>query len=191
VKYGIITDIAYSDPNTTVTVFLGEDYDMDNETINSVYYSTLKAPQGFPTNPNKWTVYTLDNSSRTQSSPTSGTWYNINSEQIDIPMGSWKLGYWCSSQINKAAAGSITLLSSLSTSTSSEISGSIWTNYMLGSSLATLISPSHRKNTVTFSTGAGGDIYYLIHKTLSAGMASIQVRGDVSGTLIKAECAYL
>jgi hypothetical protein len=50
-KYFIITKVAYSSPNTTITVYGGTDYDLANAAITSPYYSTQKAPQGFPLNP--------------------------------------------------------------------------------------------------------------------------------------------
>ena len=46
-KFGIITAVA----DTALTVFFGTDYTLNNETITSPYYSTQKAPLGFPLNP--------------------------------------------------------------------------------------------------------------------------------------------
>ena len=50
-KYFIITKVAYSSPNTTITVYGGTDYDLANATITNPYYSVVKAPQGFPLDP--------------------------------------------------------------------------------------------------------------------------------------------
>src|SRR5574344_1775354 len=67
VIYGIITAISYSSPNTTLT-FLHEInpsnslalHLMGNSAITNNYYSSMKAPYGFPLNPNNWTVKITD-----------------------------------------------------------------------------------------------------------------------------------
>jgi hypothetical protein len=47
-KYMYIIGVSYSSPNTTITVTGGSDYDLDNETISSPYFSKAENPQGFP-----------------------------------------------------------------------------------------------------------------------------------------------
>src|SRR5574344_2868013 len=61
--YGIITKISYSSPKTTLT-FLHEInpststalHLMANSAITANYYSSMKAPYGFPLEENKWTI---------------------------------------------------------------------------------------------------------------------------------------
>lgn len=89
VKYFIITKVAYSSPNTTITVYGGTDYDLTSATITSPYYSMVKAPQGFPLSPSKWTVTATGDYSN--SSATAGTVYNVLS--LSIPIGSWDCVY--------------------------------------------------------------------------------------------------
>ncbi|WP_442766606.1 hypothetical protein, partial [Mitsuokella multacida] len=56
VKYFIIVAVSYSYPNTTVTIYGGTDYTLENAAITDPYYSMVKAPAGFPLDPAKWTV---------------------------------------------------------------------------------------------------------------------------------------
>ncbi len=60
VKYAIITAVgSYSGGATLITVYCGNSlYDVDNEAISGTYYSTAKAPLGFPLNPIYWTEET-------------------------------------------------------------------------------------------------------------------------------------
>jgi len=53
-KYYYITAVSYSSPNTTVTITGGSDYDFDNETVSSNYYSKSSSPVDFP----QWFNYT-------------------------------------------------------------------------------------------------------------------------------------
>lgn len=89
-KYFLITSVSYSSPNTTLTVYGGTDYDLANASITNPYYSTDKAPQGFPLDPTKWTV-SLAIADASQANPTSNTWYNVGgtNSQITIPIGAW------------------------------------------------------------------------------------------------------
>lgn len=96
VKYFIITAVSsYSGGNTTITVYGGTDYDLADAAISSNYYSTQKAPQGFPLDPSKWTVVKLDTTRRQQSNPTNFAWYNLGTtnSQISAPIGVWKVRY--------------------------------------------------------------------------------------------------
>jgi len=87
VEYFIITKVAYSDPNTTVTVYGGTDYDLANAGITDPYYSMMKAPAGFPLDLNKWTVQLIDATMKDQQNPTVQTWYNVGSLSLTIPIG--------------------------------------------------------------------------------------------------------
>jgi len=49
VKYAVAIDSSYSDPNTTVTIAVNDDYTIANATISDNYYSYSSKPQGYPT----------------------------------------------------------------------------------------------------------------------------------------------
>ena len=93
VKYFIITSVVFSTPNTIITVYGGTDYTLANAAITLPYYSTHKAPQGFPLSPTVWTIVSTDSNLRTESSPSS-TWHTISGiPTIILPVGSWKVSY--------------------------------------------------------------------------------------------------
>ena len=87
-KYFIVTAVAA----TSLTVWGGTDYTLANATITSPFFSYHKEPFGFPATPIKWMVQTTDTANRTQA-PAAGTWYNLNSNNIVVPIGVWRLGY--------------------------------------------------------------------------------------------------
>lgn len=50
VKYGVVVSSAYSDPNTTVTIAVNNEYTIANAAISENYYSYVVKPQGYPAN---------------------------------------------------------------------------------------------------------------------------------------------
>lgn len=94
--YGIITAVAATtitflheiDPTDSLALYL-----MANSAITVPYFSTQKAPFGFPTSSRKWTFYKNYVSTTSQATPTGGTWYNIGSFSINIPIGVWDIDF--------------------------------------------------------------------------------------------------
>ncbi len=94
--YGIVVAVT----STTIT-FLHEidptdsqaKYLMADSAITDAYYSPVKAPQGFPMEPTKWTVKAINSNSNIVSSPTSDSWYHLGSFSLVIPIGSWIVEY--------------------------------------------------------------------------------------------------
>lgn len=91
VKYFIVTKVAYSSPNTTMTLYGGTDYTLVSAAITSPFYSIVKAPVGFPLNPDKWTVESTKAANASQGTAVAGTWYNISTFQISLPIGVWRV----------------------------------------------------------------------------------------------------
>lgn len=85
-KYGIVVRI----PNgTSIQIYCGHvgGYTLSNERIYLPAYSRDKVPNGFPADPNVWSVNVTDNTLRDQSFPTVGVWYNVGAVQIGVPIG--------------------------------------------------------------------------------------------------------
>lgn len=183
-KYGIITKLAYSAPNTTVTIYMGTDYSLANETISNPYYSIVKAPYGFPLDPSKWTVTFTDSTRRVQT-PTINTWYNPGSPSLAVPIGCWNVEYrsWA---YGEALIHCETALSTSSSSVSdSTLVGGIYaasTSAVAG--MVTILAVL----TLTAKT-----TYYAITRTQSSpgGGSTVGWLNDWSPMLIKATCAYL
>ena len=121
-KYFIVTNISYSAPNTTITLYGGTDYTLANAAITSPYYSPTKAPFGFPMDPAKWSVRVADGSTYSQATPTANTWYNLGSVSITIPIGSWDVLYQSDQLSDRGGGGGVASLISatLSTANNSE-----------------------------------------------------------------------
>jgi hypothetical protein len=92
-KYFFVTKVAVSSGDTELTLYGGTDYNLESEAIYFVQVSRAKAPKGFPLSSTKWDLEVRDTSFASQTSPTSGTWYNAGSVSIDLPIGEWTLGY--------------------------------------------------------------------------------------------------
>jgi len=187
VKYFIITAVSYSSPNTTITVYGGTDYDLVNATITSPYYSTQKAPQGFPLNPDKWSVKVTDASSREKSSPANGTWYNLGSMVLSIPIGDWDI-FYTTDCYAVATEGRIDINTTLSTSPSSESSAIFTERMTLAPVSFSGFTFSHRNHlTLTSKTN-----YYLNMRVVNSNSPTLLARdGATVPATIRATCAYL
>lgn len=114
VKYGIIHAIAYSAPNTTVTVYMGTDYTLNNETISSPCYSPVRCPYGFPMNPDKWSVESTKGFSNLGGAATQNVYYNLGTWTIVVPIGVWKFDYEAVCAGSRAS-GDVTIQSTIAT----------------------------------------------------------------------------
>lgn len=190
VKYFIITKVAFS-TNTTVTVYGGTDYDLADAAITLPYYSTAKAPAGFPLDPTKWTVEVNDTSGTNVNTPTQNTWYNPDSRSISIPIGIWNVEYSCALYIYDNGT-SLWINTTLSTANNTQSDADFTTSYVLdGASTASNLSigsAASRKKTLVLTSKTP---YYLNIKTSIANITLIKINGGEINTIIRAVCAYL
>lgn len=189
-KYFIVTAKGSAGVSTTpITVYGGTDYTLTNTTISNPSFSPVKAPLGFPMDPAKWTVTFSDTSDRTQSSPTTNTWYNLGSLSISIPIGAWRISYKVSARVSRTASTSTNMLSTLSTANNSESDSANTLITTIGGASGTLLITTVL-NMFNLLTLAAKTTYYLNART-TLGATDIGHRGDVGATVIKAECVYL
>lgn len=188
VRYAIVTKVEFS-TNTTMTVYGGTDYDVDDtatHTISAFSYSSAKAPAGFPLDPTKWTVEVKDTSDDTQSSPTVNTWYNLGPITLDIPIGVWRTSYDCVIQLNSTT--SVTMLATLSDANNTESDKDYTTVIAASHSSATVFTC--RKEKILSLTAK--DTYYLNARYNSGTVTALSFLGSTwSPTIIRAICAYL
>jgi len=192
VKYFIITKVAYSDPNTTITIYGGTDYDLADAAITNPYYSTQKAPLGFPLDPDKWTVEVIDTENRTQLSPTSDTWYNPGAISIDIPIGIWRVYYSAVTLAQQDGAEEYaSIFLTLSTTNNSESDSEFTTTH----SVYTQTNEIRRSVNSVYNSKilklSNKDTFYLNIKTDRSDVIEIAIRGGTAPTIIRAVCAYL
>ncbi len=185
-KYFIITAVSsYSGGNTTITIYGGTDYTLTSATITNPYYSIAKAPFGFPLSKTKWTV-SYSGTAGNQGSPVGGTWYNVATNKITIPIGDWNLYYNTRIAATGPGTGYLECFATLSTANNSESDSAMTTtiNLSAGPTQFGYVSVSAMKE---YAVASKTD-YYLNLKTTVAGTTTIYVATPV---LIKAVCNYL
>ncbi len=179
--YGFVHSIS----STVIKLYGGTDYAVANSAITAVYYSHAKSPFGFPTDPTKWTETLTDTSDRSQATPSSGTYYNLGSLSIDIPIGIWRVSFSVSFQVNTTSAP--VAFTALSTANNSASDTELLC--IASASAAAALLNSFRQEKIL--TLAAKTTYYLIG-AYSGTATSIGFIGSTwQPTLIKAVCAYL
>lgn len=190
-KYFIVTAIAAG----TITLYGGTDYTLAAGAISAVFFSTAKSPLGFPLNPDKWTEKLSDVTDRNQVSPVYGTWYNLGSLSLAVPIGAWELewsahvrGYVNSDSIPTTNAALSTVNNGVS---DPELLDGFAINYSANGSYANDKTSGQRKVYVLVAKTT----FYLIARITGAGAGpgnSLVFYGSsVRPTVIKAVCAYL
>lgn len=193
VKYFIITAVAYS-AVTTVTVYGGTDYTLANAAITLPYFSRIKAPDGFPLSPAKWTVEFTDSTSLSQASPATTTIYNVGSVSITIPIGVWRVYYEANVEevVTTSALRNLVLNIDLSTTnnTFSDVTMRGRAAMSGATGANTYCFTFHREKTYTL---ASKTVHYLNASATCAtdAITSLSYRGDLGTTVIRAICSYL
>ena len=191
VKYFIITKVVYSSPNTTVTVYGGTDYTLANEAIIYPYYSSAKAPAGFPLDPTKWTVTVTDSTQRSKTTDISdSTWYNIDAAaQISVPIGIWNVSYmvYGSSSVTATPAWHNVRVCLSSSPNSCSDNLSLREHLVLTDLHNNILSVA----TIKVVTTAKTTYYVNIQCSANTAITLLRHYNDLYPMVIKAECAYL
>lgn len=188
-KYFIVTKTpTFSSPNTTITMWGGTDYTLANAAITLPYYSHAKSPFGMNIDPAKWTVTTTNTANTSQASPVNGTWYNIASINIVIPIGVWYVDYQTTLDGWKGSASNADLNTALSTANNSRSNSTLSNRSYHASVSADVMSNHSAKDLLTL---ASKTTYYLNCMSNADSLGSINMRGDFAIIIIRAVCAYL
>ncbi|MFX1499345.1 MAG: hypothetical protein ACFFDH_00110 [Promethearchaeota archaeon] len=194
-KYFIITAIDYSSGQTTITMY-GGNFTLTSSPISNVFYSTSRAPLGFPLDPNVWTEKFKDTILRSQSSPAVNTWYNLGGISISLPVGIWEVEY-------SAAVRSRHTTGGLSRDTSAEISLSADPNAESDEELtarsALITNPvatqpelhAQLSKNKPMSIEIAAKTYYTVVRTTTTGVNDIALLNDLVPLIIRAKIAYL
>ena len=191
-KYAFVHSNTYS-TDTTVTLYTGTDYGIDDGTISLFSYSSMKSPTGFPLDPLKWGVYVTDTSSRLQASPVSGTVYNPGTVnvQIPVPIGLWRFGYEVNAYVNNDTATDTNNMS-VSLSTANNSHSDVTMKSTIRNSGASgswnMVIPARRERSLSVSVKT---LYYLVCSVDASSVENIGFRGDVGNTNLFAVSAYL
>lgn len=186
---------------TTITFYGGTDFTLVNAAITLPSYSLVKSPVGVDTSPAKWAETLKDTSSRSQASPTSGTWYNPGSLTLAFPIGAWIATFTGSMQgiVTAPAAqasNQLQVRATLSTANNSESDSDLTSS---GFAVATEESLTNLTAAFPFARPpktivVAAKTSYFANVTVSLGsntFNSVALRGDQSPTIIRAVCAYL
>ena len=151
----------------------------------------VKAPLGFPLDPEKWEVKVTIVTSTNQANPVAGTWYNIGTNTINIPIGIWDVYYQAGGVRVAGENETMRLNVTLSTANNSESNaeytavlyggGASSGSYRLGGSLTNSFL-------LDLSTK---DTYYFNQRVIDAGAVEINCRWSEGTAILKATCAYL
>lgn len=188
--YGLITAVTSTsitflheiDPTDSQALHL-----MANSSITSPYYSTQKAPFGFPLSPTKWTVKLVDSTSRSQASPTSDQWYNPGSLSINIPIGIWNIRFSCLVYAHRDSGGG-SKFSSLSTANNSASDSEFTISSFIVVANADIGSPHNVEKVLDLSSKT---TYYPIIKTNMASATTIQFFNAGNPLVVSCASAYL
>lgn len=188
-KFGIIHDVTA----TTLSVFFGTDYTLNNEAITSPLYSTEYAPKGFPASKEKWLIQAIDTTSRKSNTPSKATWYLPSGATSNITLGKGKymLGMEVSARSHSSASSTwcqtqVAVSTSTSSATDSEFISSASSD-QASSGLITLTESFKREKIVTITSNT---TYRIIHYSDVHGTMG-NTNGFESNARIYAYSAYI
>lgn len=167
--------------------------------VSTVDYSGVKAPFGMPVDSTKWAITNYYKADFTQTSPVSGTWYNLTTTsgtaggmKINLPIGRWKRGYDVPA-IAINGTNQPNAYATLSTAAATESDNSMTSFIGVGIQIASanIQAKLTREDRAAIDITAATD-YYLNAKTVTASATTLALRGstDFAGTLY-ADLAYL
>lgn len=187
-QYFVITKVA----TTVLTVYGGSDYNLSTGTITNPYFSSAKAPYGFPLDPDKWTQKT-ETAAAGESSPGAGTWYN-HGGSLTVPIGLWWVSYESNLYGYTSNSGEQYISSStLSTANNSE-SDNNWTVQQVWRTLVGGTTEDQQHGTGVYKRAimslTTSDVFYLNCSAATA-INAVGFMGSGTPSKIKAVCAYL
>lgn len=198
IKKAIITDVQLTTPTTTlVTLYHGTDHMLANSAITLPHYSHVKTPAGFNMNPDKWSVQYYTDTDLTQTSPASGTAYNIGGITLSFPIGVWDTLVQAMIIANATFASVMPSLStSFGISTLNNGYGQTTLRSNLRSGLPIMTNGNLGEKFIikhVVTTGVKTVYYILVAQanTTSAAITSILVQNSVFRLIFKITSAYL
>lgn len=181
-KYGIIVAVSA----TTLTVFFQTGTTLNNEAILKPYFSRVKTPFGFNSDPTQWSVSATDSTNRLITDLTAYTTMTVS---LPVGIGAWHLFYTLVMRVTNGSAaakrGYITLSSDGSTETDPELTSTLYvpaTSGLVGS-----LTQTARKNVVFTSAKT----LLFMGKNSSGSSVTQMDNATTSPVLVYATCNYL
>lgn len=186
-EYAIITKIVFGSPNTTITVFTGNDHNIPNLTLSAPYYSVQKSPYGFPTDAGKWR---LANRFRLQTlgtnSATFAAWAS-NGWGLTVPTGAWQVGYDLA--LFEPASGITSTYHISPTSVIGSATSAVdirFSSRVAATAASNTFNNARRANPINITTAEVWTLYQAANGATTGG-----VDADDQMAEIFAECAYI
>lgn len=181
--YAIVTKVA----TTTATCQVPEGCTIATSGgVSAVDLSSVKVPYGFPADEGRWRVETLHNANGSQSSPVSGTWYNIGSIQLTIPIGAWVTDYQGTGDSTGGVNGAI-MYATISTGASSETDKKSTGGFFMQGSVR-FLGQLYKRTDHSLSSAT---LHYLNAKVDAASVTTIQWNTDRGIVVFSAKPAHL
>lgn len=162
--------------------------------VSSLSYATVKSPYGFPGQKTKWRVESIVKVRYTQTSPVTGTWYNLSTTNsvnmgamITLPIGEYNFGYEIPIYIDRAAAGGLDVYVTLSTANNTESDKEL-TGFCSSSGGSAHSSTLHREKQMTITSATP---YYMNLKSGQASALNLLMLGDLVPSKVYIDNAYL
>ena len=185
-KYFIITKVAVSG-DTTLTLYGGTDYNLENEAITDPFYSPVKAPFGFPVDPTKWTQSLVSADATDQAAPADGTWYNLGALSLSIPIGIWNVRYSLLLLVSDSAGIDCYPKATLSNTNNTQLDVLYSVAALTGTVTKIRASFYH-----SFVLSLAAKTTYYLNECSGTGTAEhLQILGTIQKNIIEAVCAYL
>jgi hypothetical protein len=197
-KYFLCTASSYSNPNTTVTLYGGTDHSLADSAITAAYYSTQKAPYGFPLGQDKWTYTVRYLESPYKTAPTAGVWYGStnawtaggSAQTMAVPIGNWQLSLKASTIAVDAAALNAAIYVALSKSPSTGATGD--TCYTVSYQTITAGFTTEHPILIIYPVSLSAKTtYYVLAMSATATLDTVGVDGANQGSTIKATSTLL
>lgn len=127
---------------------------------------------------------------QSQGSPSTGIFYNIGSNSIEIPPGDWLVEYYCVLNVDFSTAGQVGSYTNLSpTAGSGAADGELESVIFIGDADERLQMAHHRSKRLSLTVS---DTYYLNCRGTGSGtFNTLQLRGSLGSTVIRATRIFL
>lgn len=191
-EYAIVTDVTYSAPNTTVTLFCGTDHTIPSTVLSAPCYSPHAAPFGFPAAKHKWRTTYVVQSLVSANISTINTFTQLPLT-LNFPIGSFDVGYRILGQFESTAGGTRSGFVTLTNGTPSIASGVV-SNAPAASRMLLFGAAVDQKTLVAeepFTITSATRIFRLYGAIDTAtGTENWGIRGSQQRSIIYAQCAW-
>lgn len=195
-EFGVLTDMAFSAGNTTITVYTGNKHQAPAENLTGVGYSAAQNPIGFDADPQLWTVKSLNLWDQTVTIGSVNQWI-VAPQKLYVPTGRWIVGYDGIFQASSTAVGDRDLNIALTNETmnngrrSYPLSGIVYGGADDQFVLETLKRETQYSVTVISQSDASSTWSIYGRITAASGSEQYDIRGDIGYTTFYARCAWI